>query len=536
VRSERDERFYKGHVSIETVTAGRLHHPPREPEAFRALATRVESLLNERGLSHDALEALTRDGLRGDRRLRIPGGFVSGIRSGRVPRVHHVLALSEVAGIGLYTCFAAFGYDLEDIPILQAALHRERTIPLPATIYDGARLVEWPTLADEHVDGRRGEFLSELAQRFEGQCAATLAAARPASFEYFRIGLRDRHLVPAVVPGTIVGVDRTETGPTADAGTRQDPWGRPVYMVAHIRGLTCTYVDWLDDRTIALVPCEHAGTPSVYQLGGEATVVGRVRTELRPLRVAASDVARAGHDHCARRLVHPDPEHLTLGRFLRSARERIGMTHREAHEMSLEVADAYGNRRYAIGVGTLSDWESQRELPLNIPHVVSLAVCYAVPFGQLLRAGRLVDRDPFAITYDTGPRIDTHPLLDDASALPPALIHAARIASSLPNLSWSDVFRCGAGSPALDRSLVGARFVIVNRRDRRFPRPSESSTIDRPLCILGDSRGRQICTGCFARNGHVYLQPDPVLPVKVRRLPRAHVSVRGRALAVLRLR
>jgi hypothetical protein len=192
------------------------------------------------------------------------------------------------------------------------------------------------------------------------------------------------------------------------------------------------------------------------------------------------------------------------------------MAHREAHELSTTIAQAYDDQRFAIGVGTLSDWESQDELPLHVPHVFSLAACYAVSFGDLLRAGGVVKTDPFSITSVT------------------SLIHAVRIVAGLPHLTWDDVFRCGSRDTVFDRAVSGARYLIINRRDRRLERADDTPTVDRPLYLLSDPHGRHVCSGCFAEGRHIYLQPDPQLPLKVRALPRTHLSVCGRVVAALR--
>jgi hypothetical protein len=447
-----------------------------------------------------------------------------------------MIHLSEVTGVDLYQCFKAIGYDLEDIPLLQAALLRRQTVPLPTTVYDRSRLIGWPGPVGDGVDLRRGEFISELISGVESRCASDLQATCVQQMRYFRVGHRDRHLSPDIVPGTIVGVDVSDRGPADGPIRKPTASARPIYMVAHLRGLTCTYVDWIGDRRIALVPRTHHCKPVLYTLNDEAVVIGRVREELRPLKVEPCDAPGTGHDHPAPRLVFPDADRQTFGRFLRSARESIGLTHREAHAISSRVADAYRDRQYAIGVGTLSDWESQDEPPRHIPHVISLAICYAVSFGQLLRAARLVERDPFEMPFGNPPTTSSRAALDGLSALPPALVHAARIAAGLPGLSWNDVFRCGRNAAVFDRSVSGASYLIVDRRDRRLPGVREPATIDRPLYILGDSRGRQICSGCFGADGHIYIQPDPSLPLSVKRIPRDHVSIRGRAVAALRVR
>lgn len=464
--------------------SGRLHPPSSDLEAVRKTAARIG--------------------------CDLPRALTDRIRAGQPPLIHDVLAFSETTGVSLYESLLLVGHDLEDLPLLQAVLHRNRTVVLPSTIYDHTRVIEWPTPLADSDDPQRGEFLSELTARFERQLASSVdGACHPTSF-YMRIGRDDTQLSPVMVPGTLVRVDTTDVGPSRSERHRS------IYAVAHLGGLTCTYLDWLNERTIVLVPHHHEIPPTICRLDDEAVILGRVRSELRPMCVPAETRAVAPREHRVGRLVRPDAERQTVGRFLRSAREAIGMTHREAHELSTAIARAYDDRRFAIGVGTLSDWESQSDLPLHVAHVFSLAACYATSFGNLLRAGRVVHTDPFTATS------------------PASLVHAARIVANLPNLSWDDVFRCGTREAVLDRSLASARYLIVNRRERGVDRGASRPTLDRPLYILSDARGRNLCSGCFADSRHLYVRPDPQLPFGVRALPRARISVRGRIVAAWR--
>jgi hypothetical protein len=505
---ERDERWLAGHLTS----------PLRTPDASARAAARIDELVDARGLTGDP---------------RIPVGLVARVRAGHTPLVHHVLALHELTQVGVYECLRIFGYDLEDLPLLQAVLHRDRTVILPATTSDHGQRTTWPAALDEHADLARGEFLPEIVSRFESRVPADVADPSASRFLYLRVGRFDTGLIPILVPGTIVQVDTFDRGPTrfTSRGLRGDR--RPLYAVAHLRGLTCAYVDWLDDRTIALVSIHHHEPPLIYRLDDEAVVLGRVCADLRPMEVRAEDVSKRGHDHCASRLLRPDPERQTFGAFLRASREAIGMTHRDAHAVSLRIADAYRDPRFAVGVGTLSDWESQSALPLHVPHVISLAVCYGVSFTDLLRASRLLGRDSVQPERHHAAPYDNAAL---ETPVAPALLHAVRIAADLPDLSWDDVFRCGDEATVFDRALLGARYLIVNRRSRSLARKGTIPTIDRPLYVVSDECGRQFCSGCFVDRDRFYIQPDPHLPLSMRAVPRRCVTIRGRIVAALRRR
>jgi hypothetical protein len=505
-----DERDARG-------LAGRLASPPRDRDALRVAATHLEHWLRARGVSGDP---------------RLPAALIGRLRAGRAPLVHHLLALEEVSHAGVYACLRILGYDLEDLPLLQAVLHRDRTVMLSTTSYDRERPSVWPAAFTEHVDLSRGEFVSELVSRFDSYPAPDLADGAAASrFVHLRIGRFDTDLTPSVVPGSIVRVDTGDCGPARFNPRAQRGGDRPVYAVAHLRGLSCAYVDWIGEERIALIPHHHRRAPTIYRLQDEAVVLGRVCTELRPMDVEDEPNRRRGHTPCASRLVRPDADRQPFGAFLRSSREAIGMTHRDAHAVSVRIAEVYNDRRFAIGIGTLSDWESQRELPLSVPHLVSLAACYAVSFTDLLRASRLLS----APRLMPSERRASAPDRVDASLFQPALWPAVQRVGGLQDLSWDDVFRCGDGATAFDRVLVGARYLIVNRRVRNVTRAT-SALVDRPLYILSDECGRQICAGCFVDRDRLYIQPDPLRPPSIRALACDRVTIRGRVTAILRCR
>ena len=251
-----------GSVAPDPWLSGRLHSPPRDLGAARRTAARTG--------------------------CELPRTLVERIRSGQSAHVHDVLAFSKRARVGLYEAFLLFGHDLEDLPPLQAALHRDRTVILPTTAYDHERVIDWPTPLADRDDPRHGEFLSELPGSFERQPVSVTGAACAANSLYVRTGWDDTSLVPVLVPGTMVRVDTADRGPGTSGPSRS------IYAVADRRGVTCTYVDWLDDRRIALVPHRHDRRPVIRRLEDEAVILGRVRAELRPMCVSAHSVGAGG--------------------------------------------------------------------------------------------------------------------------------------------------------------------------------------------------------------------------------------------------
>lgn len=501
---------------------------------------RVRALISRSGLTLYQISKQTR--LRpfdGQHQWLIPETFYQLIGRGQIPHICQIVALSQITGIDVYTWLKVFGYDLEDLLRLQATIHQDRTVILATRVYDSDATIELPTHVHCGVNLSRSEFVSEIVSRLETVRASELVT-RSAKYLYLKVGKHDTRLLPKVVPGTIVRINCDETSPTALPGkvkSRQ----RPIFAVAHLGGLAITYVDWIDEKRIALLSRCHCHPALVCSLNEEAVVLGRVDAELRPLTTHYEHVARRGHDHSPARLTQADGSVPDFGRLLRSSRERIGLTFREAHELSLRVAREQRDAAHGIALGSLSEWEANAKLPTQLPQLISLCAMYCLDLGAVLAAAG-VCADSFAFQLPgipDAPIVETEPGLARLESLATMLAHvrhALPLLTGRDQFCWEDVLWWGRGEPALDTDLDGALFVFVNRRERRIAEPSSTLMIDRPLFALRAPSIGCFCGRCFVDGESLYIQPEPHFNVPIKRLSRRDVEVVGRATAVMRMR
>jgi hypothetical protein len=80
------------------------------------------------------------------------------------------------------------------------------------------------------------------------------------------------------------------------------------------------------------------------------------------------------------------PEALKLSDLLQISRCRTGLTFREAQRLTRAIAEATGDRNYAIALGLLSDYEAMGRLPRHIAKIISLCVAYCMDVRQFLAA------------------------------------------------------------------------------------------------------------------------------------------------------
>jgi hypothetical protein len=80
-----------------------------------------------------------------------------------------------------------------------------------------------------------------------------------------------------------------------------------------------------------------------------------------------------------------DPR-MSFSRLLRISRCRLGLTFREAHELTLRIVDVLQDRDFGIAAGLLSDYEAMNKVPRHIAKIISLCAIYGIDPRELLEA------------------------------------------------------------------------------------------------------------------------------------------------------
>ena len=486
-------------------------------------------------------------------RTHIRDALYAEIESGQTPDIHQLAALSRLTGYRLVDWLALFGFHVDDILRLQLELHTEHTIVLPSTIYDSLVLTPWIREFDACVDLDRTQSLVNVIDAMAHATLGELDQLNRRRFFYARVGQRDDMMRPRLVAGSIVRVDPTRT-------TVEPPGGsRTMYLVQHLSGLSCCYVELQDDRHVILLPDEVSPRVMRCRLGTEATILGAIDLELRQFQTTLPNLAKPSreerHNNHAR-LFDPMTERCDgAGDYARTMRERIGLSFREAQTMTHRTAAYFGDQRYKIALGSLSDAETYDGLPRHISKIFSLCIAYCMDLWQYLRAGGVpVDElngagIPRQFLHDEDATVDsaqsmvlgsdqkqaTESVIERLGEVPFFLLPSIGSIIRQEQLSVDDVYVWGRRESVLHPLLNGALLLLVNRRQRRVPDArSHLSLAEQPLFVIrGPDRHYQAGT-CAIDGGTLLIRPHSKSRMSVLAYAARDVVVIGRISAVLR--
>ncbi|MGH9722474.1 MAG: hypothetical protein ACRD8O_19865 [Bryobacteraceae bacterium] len=491
-----------------------------------ALAGRVRRLLLGCDLSIHRLSEITRRPPFGEHTpYFIPHMFLSDLRRGERPHLCQIAALSEITGYRFEDWLAEFGFPAGRIPALQAELLRSRTMLVP--VGEGEKSW-WPAIASTSRP-MKTEGLARFLEQSRWTSLLEAGGGVEGRYLYVRIGSEDGYLYPRLAPGSIVRVDRqrrslSEQGPP-----------RPVWVVEHARGLTCGHVEPLDRARILVTPHHLAYAPMEFRLGHEAALLGVVDSEIRclpetPGRLAGpSAQRRRGPFRAQERETQEREKGLGLGALLRKSRLRLGLQFREAQALTLRIAEEMRDKRYFIGVASLSDYEAAGAVPRHVAKSISLCIICGLDFRRYLRAAGIrvealgTQAIPCEGAAPESPRAVRHTSFLDASL--GAMLGAERI-------SPADVFVAGAEDPLLHPLLEGAAAVVVNRAQRRIV--DGDARWERPMFLVRKPEGGYLIGFCALQGNALVVQPHPEVGGSARILDRRDTDVIGRVAAVLR--
>ena len=331
----------------------------------------------------------------------IPRTFLYKLRSGVTPHICQIATLSECTGYRFLDWMRLLGFDLHQIPRLQVQLHPERTVLVTPVGFESlsthSRLLPsgWRTL---------GESLSgfSLSARL-----GNVAMAATAGCCFVKIGRADAMISPKLFPGMIVSVDCSCRRPShGDSSALAEN----LWLLEQSEGLMCTYLKWIDDRQVVLLPSRHPWGSFPLHLSSEARVLGLVNLASASMRPQTPQFKSApvAFGNWPSQLL--DETKSSFSGLLRKARSRTGLTFRAAHQLTRAIARIMGNPEYAIGLGLLSDYEAMNRLPRHIAKIISLCIVYCLDIRELLEAAGVY--------------------IDDSSKMP--LLHAAVLDSIAP--------------------------------------------------------------------------------------------------------
>ena len=350
-----------------------------------SIASRTRSILAVRGLSLSDVARDSRTLFRGDTRFHVPPNLYHALdRRGFSPSIHQLFALSRLSDFRLVDWLAVFGVVLDDIPRLQATLPSRYTTLIDENIYDDhSWALSFQPVAPGFAPGSMRP-LQEWLRIVRPRRWGGVKEGPNSEYVYAKIGCYAAFAFPELLPGSIVRVAKRQVLDTRKPST--GPTGA-LFLVEHAKGLVCSKLYVAERNRIVLCPSLLPFAQVEMELGREVRVVGTVDFELRSTTApTCPKVPR----HLARFWSPAPVEDLSdkshLDHLLQRARQRSGLTFREASAKSGLIARALGNEEFFCAPGSLSDYETATQAPRHIHKMFSLCVLYSLNAWEFINA------------------------------------------------------------------------------------------------------------------------------------------------------
>jgi len=521
---------------------------------------RVRGILATKHLTLYGIAALTRLHHAQESVYHLPHNFYYQLQSaGLTPTLYQLSSLAELSNYRLADWLRVFGFCLDDISRLQAALPRPRTALIDSTVHDISTAISWFRDRPSRDPIPSVAPLSQLLEPLGAMRLSSLFVRGDSSrFYYAKIGQQDAFAFPDLVPGSIVRANPRLVARYLRQTKRNDT--RSIFLVEHHRGFCCSRLHFGPRNRATLLPTQLPFAGVELELGSEIRILGLVDLEIRPLthpkRLVSPSCSLPEVPAELARLWTPGPlQESTPKRgpahLIRDARLRAALSLRTASAMSRNIANALNDERYFISQGSLSDYEANDTPPRHLQKLLSLSILYALPFSKLLRSFGI---DPYiggspipdewmpghaeranSIIAKSPARGFLSDALERLGELPFFLYGSLGSLSGLPELSLHDIFWVGGQAKALHPTLAGAAFVVVNRRKNSPPPFRRKSYWEQPLYLIRLRNESYLLANCTLEDKMIVVHPlaSKFLPHE-RFRNRVDAEVVGQIVAILR--
>jgi hypothetical protein len=518
------------------------------------LADRVKTILTSRELTAYQLSRLSEILFGTTSHYYIPPNFYYRLRVGTAaPNIYQLFALSKISDYRLVDWLRIFGYDLDELPRLEALLHGRRTVILDSTSYDEEAWVPWFQEITASFESEKITPLSSLIAPGNFRRVNSIEESNKKSFLYAKVGQEDALAYPFVVPGSVVRADPVVTTVREQGAT--ESCRQPLYLVEHSKGVNCCLLKHIDSGHVEVISEQLPYAKTTLQLAREIRILGLVDLEIRPL----AKVLRPWVPAQLARPWQPSPlpeaaPGMSLGELIRAARYRSGLHFREASSLTRKIAEHFADGRYFITSELLSSYERLNLAPRHVHRIMSLCIVYCIAFWDFLHstdiALRQSGREPIPkdllvhsslgnlkqIVGQETDSVQTQPFpFSLFEHIPLFLRNSLSNITDLPRVSIRDVFWTGGQRKPLHPLLERSQFIVVNRRVKRPVQTVLSETWEKPLYLILMRDGTYLCGQCTLEGDILILQshPNSSLPPRVLR-NRRDAEIAGRVVAIVR--
>ncbi len=496
-------------------------------------AEQVRQILSSRGLTLYRVSQQTAQVFGRSSRFYVPHNLYYDVANpSLIPTIHQLLALSHITNYRLYDWLAVFGFELDKISRVRLLIPRQRTTLLDSTVYDTHAWIPW--FAERPIAGLLPPIapLRQLLASAKPRRAKELLSLSKRRFLYGKVGEGDVHAFPHLAPGSIVRVDVRRSEELLTDGENMAE--RPFFFVEHASGFTCSQLMVLEKDRIMLHSPQHPCAQLELRLGKEARILGVIDAEIRPL----TDHSGVQMPHRAAGLPKPGPLQApnlrtNLKDLLRSSRLRVGLSFREASDMSRWIANTLSDELYFAAPSTLSDYETLSGPPRHIQKIITLCVLYCIDFQEFLRACGLpldqIGHDPIPdelVPRQAPNRSHGLPIPDGQESLqeydgfldslmkqweevPLFLRHSLSELTGLKSFSLSDLYWVGGDKMPIHRCLINATLVVVNRRVKKPTQSTANAVCEQPIYLILKRDGSYLCGRCALQQGSLVVHAYP---------------------------
>jgi len=518
---------------------------PRSLDPPSVLAQKIRRLLEARGLSLADVSRSSKSAPSHRHFSHIPHNLYDAIRKRRFsPSLQQLAALSALSDYRFVDWLELFGLRLDEISRFQL------TFPAPCTVLLESRIFQTPLYLPsfrEVAPFHPSEALTPLSNWLAttGVSRVTFpSSSERQSFLFVKIGLRDALAFPDLLPGSVVRVSRV----SCDSALERKPSERLV-LVQHGRRFTCARIQAAAANRIVLCPTQLPFAPMEFELKRQAVILGTADLEFRPLASFKRPEVPTSRERHQPEVTPPFLQN--AGQLIRQARQCSGLSFREASARTRLMARILADARYSCAASSLSDYETEERAPRHLHKLMSICAVYFASVEEILQAAgiSLPDLGQFTMPPDIlgdnkasssfatepMPSVFLGELKRRFREAPYFLLGALPSLFGLPGLSVRDIFWCGVNSSFVHPSLIGAIFLVVDRRKKRTRALPSCPAWAQPLYVFLRREGSYFCGSCSQASGILNIRPVTAgLPRLLRLRNRSEAEVIGQVAGVVR--